>query len=45
MELKNALWVKWIPFKKPNGYDWAGVPVQDIMNYFGEEVSKSLLQT
>jgi hypothetical protein len=44
MELKNALWVKWIPFKKPSGYDWAGVPVQDIMNYFGEEVRQKSLK-
>jgi hypothetical protein len=37
-ELKDALWAKWMPFKKPTGGDWAGLPIEDIKDYFGEEV-------
>ena len=39
-ELKEALEKKWMPLKKPNGFDWAGLPVSDIKDYFGEEVNK-----
>ena len=41
-ELKDQLENKWMPLKKPNGTDIAQLPVDDIMEYFGEEIGNLL---